>query len=442
MRRSLFTALVTLLLASSLVAAPVAGIAAAQQDNGTDATPTPTGDNESVAVGSDQPEEKSDTGPKMAESVRISPVSFSKEYARIETIEEDKEFNVTGTYAVFASNIDVQTARVNQPGGDARVMDGNRAIEVEFEEDAAPGTSSYFEVELFFEDGSSYTLDLNVQNTDLQVSTVDMREASALAERIKSDARDAGYDIDERGIAAAEEYYVDTKHTAELLSNIFGPALKDLQMALIAAGASALFIILLMAGAIFFIRRLKKGHEWKLEALVNTPNLSDIKRQAMSLARIRDRQEAAEHPLSEVPEIGRDYVYWADQYGVYTVKQLADLFHFGQVRFENGEIVRDDDGRPVMEHEGIDQLLDADRIRDTWLEPAIRDGMLSEQDAIAHGKTALDLMSSKFNEPGYRPSRMRTRELLDDLNEGRAYSFGSGNTGTGGRHSYATGADD
>jgi hypothetical protein len=455
MRRHVASVVLAVLLVATVAAAPLAGSVAAQSTPADstptpEASPTPTpspssgGGDDAVEVGSgaDGNETNTSDSPTTADSLRVSPASFSKDWARIETIEEDKQFNVTGTYAVFATNVDVDTARVNQPNGEARVMDGDRTVEVEFSEDAAPGTSSYYEVELFFEDGSSHTLALNVKNTDLQISTVDMRAAADLAERLKSDAAANGYNVDERGLAAVEEYYTDTKETAELLSNIFGPALKDLQVALIAAAASALFIILLMFGIIFFLRRLKKGHSWKLEALVNSPNLSEIKRRAMAIAREEDRQAAAEYPLNEVPEIGRDFVYWANGHNVYTVKQLADLFHFGEPRFEDGEIVRDGDGRVVLEHEGIDELIHAEQIRNTWLEPVIRDEMLSEEDAIAHGKKALDLMASKFNEPAYRSSRMKTRQLLSNLSDGTSYSFGRGDTGTAGRFNTGAGADD
>lgn len=434
--------LAAVLIVLSMVAAPfaAAGVVQAQENE----TATNGTDDEVVDVGSGADNGTEDSGPTMADGLRLSPVAFNEDYARIKTAEEDKQFNITGNYAVFATNIDVQTARVAQPNADARVMDGQRTVEVKFADDAAPGTSSYYELELFFEDDSKYVVELYVSKTDLMVASVNMREAHDFVERIKRDAEnaDAGYNVEERGIEAAEDYYQDRKETAELLENIFGPTIEKFQFALIAAGTSALFIVLGCLLLLFFIRRIKKGHGMKLESLVNTPNLQDIKRQAMTFARLEDRQEAAEHPLHEVSEIGRDHVYWVDAANVHTVKQLADLFHFGQVRFANGEIVRDEDGQPVMEHEGIDELLDADRIRDTWLEPVVRDGMLSEQDAIAHGKAALDLMASKYSEPGYRSSRLKTRELLEDLNEGRAYSFGAGTAGTGGVSGGAMGADD
>lgn len=435
--------LVAVLLLASF-AAPVAGTAAAQDST---ATPTPTnesGGGEVVDVGSGAENESEDSGPTMADGLRLSPVAFDKKYVKIETIEEDKRFNVTGNYAVFATNIDVKAARVAQPNAEARVLDGQRTIEVTFADEAAPGTSVYYELELFFQDDSKYVVEIFVTNTDLMVASVEHKAAFALVERIKRDARqsDGDYDVEGNGVQAAEDFYEDKKRTADIIENIFGPTLEKFQFWLIATVSSALAIIVLCGLIIFFVRRVRKGHGWKLESLVNTPNLEDIKRQAMTFARLEDRQEAAEHPLHEVSEIGRDHVYWIDGADVHTVKQLADLFHFGQPRFDGDEIVRDDDGNPVMEHNGIEDLVKADRLRDTWLEPVIRDGMLKEQDAIAHGKSALDLMASQYSEPGYRKSRLATRQLLDDLSEGRTYSFGAGVTGTGGASTNATGADD
>lgn len=422
------------LLVASLAAVPLAGVAVAQDNSTGTSNSTDSGGDEVVDVGSGADNGTEDSGPTMAEGLRLNPVAFDKEYARIETVKPGEQYNITGNLAVWSSNIDVDTARVAQPNAEARVLDGSRTIEVSFSDDAAPTGSSYYELELFFEDDSQAVIELYVSKTDLMVASVEHKEAYALVERIQRDAEnaDAGYNVEERGVAAAEDYYEDQKKTAAIISNILGPTIEKFQFALIAAGTSALFIILLCALLWFFLKRIKKGHGQKLEALVNTPNLQDLKRKAMTLARYEDRQEAAEHPLHEVPEIGRDHVYWIDTMDVHTVKQLADRFHFGQVRFDDGEIVRDDDGNPVMEDHGVEDLQDADRIRDTWLEPVIRDGMLTEQDAIAHGKKALDLMASKYNEPGYRSSRVATRELLDDLSEGRTYSFGAGNTGTGG----------
>lgn len=436
--------LVAVLLVGSF-AAPIAGTVAAQ--NGTE-TPTPTnesGSGDVVDVGSGSNEtNESNSGPAMAQGLRLSPVAFDKEYARIDTVESGEQFNVTGPLAVFASNIDIQSSRVAQPNAESRVLDGQRTVEVKFDDAAAPDGSSYFELELFFDDGSSHVVDLYATKTDLIVASVNMQDANALVEQMKEDAEgsDEDYNVDERGVAAAEDYYEDTKQTAELLSNLFGPTLQQFQIWLIATVSSALAIIFFCLLLIFLFRRVKKGHGWKLESLVNTPDLEDLKRQAMTFARLEDRQEAAEHPLHDVSQIGRDHVYWIDAADVHTVKQLADLFHFGQVRFEDGEIVRDEDDNPVMEHEGIDDLLRQDRMRDTWLEPLIRDGMLTEQDAIAHGKAALDLMQSRYSEPGYRESRLKTRQLLDDLSEGRTYGFATGTSGTGGISGRTTGADD
>lgn len=443
-RRAASALLLAAVLLLSLFAAPLAGAAAAQNS-----TPTPTPTNDSggddvVDVGSGADNDTDTSGPTMADGLRLSPIAFDEEYAKIETIEQDKQFNVTGNYAVFATNIDVKSSRVAQPNAEARVLDGQRTVEVKFDDEAAPGTSTYYELELFFQDGSSYVVEMYASNTDLMVASVDMRESHDFVQRVIRDAErsDGGYNVEENGVQAAENYYEDKKETAEILENIFGPALEKFQFWLIATVSSALAIIVLCALIIFFVRRVKKGHGWKLESLVNTPNLQDLKRQAITLARQKDRQEAAEHPLHEVSEIGRDHVYWIDGADVHTVKQLADLFHFGQPRFDGDEIVRDEDRKPVMEHNGIEDLMNSDRLRDTWLEPVIRDGMLKEQDAIAHGKAALDLMASKYSEPGYRKSRLATRQLLDDLSEGRTYSFAPGVTGTGGASRHATGADD
>lgn len=443
---------VAILLAMTLLASPFAGVALAQNETAS-TTPTPTSETATsdggdgvvdVGSGAESDSGNDTSGPSMADGLRLNPIAFDEDYARIETIESDTRYNVTGKYAVFASNIDVKTARVTQPGSEARVMDGQRTIEVTFTDDAAPSSATYYEIELFFQDDSKYVVEVFVQNTDLMVSTVDMRDAHEFVERIKRDAEESesGYNVEERGIAAAEDYYEDKKEMADLLSNIFGPTIEKFQLWAIATVSSALAIILICALLIFFLRRVKSAHGQKLEALVNTPNLQDIKRQAMTYARLEDRQQAAEHPLHEVSEIGRDHVYWIDAADVHNVKQLADLFHFGQVRFEDGEIVRDEDDAPVMEHTGLDALIEADRLRDTWIEPVVRDGMLSEQDAIAHGKAALDLMASKYNEPAYRESRLKVRELLDDLSEGRSYSFGTGTTGMGGISTGSTGADD
>ncbi|RDZ49519.1 hypothetical protein C5C07_20310, partial [Haloferax sp. Atlit-4N] len=193
--------------------------------------------------------------------------------------------------------------------------------------------------------------------------------------------------------------------------------------------------------------RLLKVHGSKLRSLQGGVDLIDQTRQQM-LIEYRNQQDAAdEERLEDVAEIGPNHVYWQDAFGIQSVKQLADEFAWGRpVTDAEGNIVRDTDADPltdddgevitwsdgtpvypaVMEHRGIQDLLEADRVGDTWLEPVTRRDMLGDQStALAHAKRALMRMTTHHGMPQYQPARAEVRSMIQDLEQARSADGGA-----------------
>lgn len=390
------------------------------------------------------PAESASDQPPIAETARVTAVSFDEDYLRTSRTDANT-FNTTGPYAVFAVSQNVEAARVTEPKADAKVLDGGRTVRVSYADDAAPeGQRSLYTLELYFEDGSKRTFDLYASQTDQVVASAAVKEAQDLLDQMRDDAEEDGYEPTLEGI---EAHYEQTKEDAEFFSNVFGPQFKALFAWIIFTVQTPFAVI---GGAIVIIIaawRILKIHGHKIRSLQQGIDLIEQARQTMYLT-YREQQDAAdEERLEDVPEIGPLHIYWQDAFGVQSVKQLADEFAWGRpATDEEGNIIRDTDADPltdddgnvlrwsdgspvypaVMQHHGIADLRRADSLRDTWLEPVIRRDMLGDgATALAHAKRALMRMTTHHGQPQYREARAKTRELLKDIEQARSPDGGA-----------------
>lgn len=412
-------------------------------------------------------------GPPIAEQARVTPVRLQQKYSTVEVRQQDAVYGVSGEFLILATTRDVTAARIANSKAAAQVQDGGQTVKIEFADDAAvKDKESFYQLELFFEDESKRVIDLYVTNTDVTVVDAQLANARDLVNTMIEDAEAHGY---EPTLEGALEYHEWEKDQADIFDNLFGPELERFLGAMLGVLSSAFALLFFAVLFGLLLWRQVKVHGWKIRHHQNTPNLMEQKRREIELA-YRDQQHAAdEEPLEDIPEIGRDHIYWNDM-GVSSVKDLADEFAFGRPRTTaNGELVRDTSAEPlrnpdgsvmtfedgetpvypvVWEHRGVRDLWEAVEegrsLRDTWLEPMLRPDMLrSEQSALAHGKRALLRMTTKFGQPQYSEARSMTARLLEDLADGpnatgktsrlggsTSYSGSSGRTpggpGTGG----------
>lgn len=371
------------------------------QENNTTETPTPT------------PSESSSTPPgppDAGETVRILPVQLEADFVSVETAKSGEAYNTSGPFALFSISEPVDQAAIQQPGGKATVLEGGRVVKVEYEKDAAPvGDQSLYQLDLYFEDGSSRTVDLYAEKTSVSVGAAEMKKYRPLILDMLGDAEANGY---ERSPEGAEAHYTDVKETAQLLDSLFAEKAKRLFGSLFGIVTNPLGIAAILVSAAVLTRWLLSRNSQVLEILSNDSGKSARLRERLWIQFKRDQQTAAEEPLRELRGIGEmGEVYWKDAYNVDTTAGLAELFRQGLPVRRDGEI----------KHVGGVEDLDAESIDASWLEAACRDHRLpSIEIALSHGKTALRRMVSDYGMGHvYDGSYEKVRELIDELDESR-----------------------
>lgn len=436
---------------------PIASTAALAQETETE-TETPVPTVTPVDGGSENTEGSNTTagagGPTLADRSRVTAVQFDREYLRTVRRPEGDGWNTTGPYAVFTSSSTVEAARISQPNADAVVLDGGRTVQVSYTAEAAgQDSSTYYTLELFYEDGSSRTLDLYARQTDQIVSSAEVEDAEDFLDTMREDAEEHGYAPTIEGV---EKYHEWEKQQADLFTNLFGPQFEKLFAWTIITVQTPFALIGLGILVLVAAWRILRVHGWKLRSMQNSADLTEQRRRELDYAYREAQSTADEERLEDVEEIGPYAVYWLDALGVSSTKQLADLFAFGRpATDESGQIIRDTEADPiedpetgdiqrwpngdpvyppVWDHRGVASLRNAPSLRESWLEPMLRPDMLgSESSALAHGRRALKRMTSHYSQPQYRAARAELSSMLEQMNDGNSQwtTFG----GTGGKHS-------
>jgi hypothetical protein len=367
------------------------------------ATPTPT----------PTPATVSESGPETAQTVRILPVQLNREFVSVSVETPGEIYNTSGPFAIFSVSEPVDQAAIQQPGATATVLEGGRQVKVEYEPDAAPvGGQSLYQLELYWSDGSSKSVDLYAERTSVDVGSAEMTKYRPLVLDILRDAEENGY---ERSPEGAEEHYKDVKSTAQLLDSLFTEQAARLFASLISIISNPLGIAaVLVSAAVLAYWQLSRNRS-VLDILSNDSGKSARLRERLWIQYKRSQQTAAEEPLRELKGVGEmGEIYWKDAYGVDTVAGLAELFRQGMPVRRDGEI----------KHVGGVEDLDVESIHSSWLEAVCRDHRLpSVEVALAHGKTALRRMVSEYGMAHiYDETYETTRELLDELDESRDVS--------------------
>lgn len=405
MRRRLVTLVVVVVLVGGLLAPTAAAGAVGGAD-------TPTfGQEEPDAPDDDAGDETTDSTPEetdapaTAETVRITPHDFGEEFLSAETVESDKEFNTTGPFALFTTSDPVDAARIEQSAASATVLDGDQAVLVEYDAEAAGADEqTFFALELFFEDGSDTTADVYASETDVSVEAAELSEFSGLIDQMKTDAEAEGYESDVGGV---ESYYEWQNDRVEVLENYLVEHAAGLfSLAIIAAMNPLAWVLGLGTIAVLAYRR-ESALGWMLDRIEN--DAGETARKERELVSRFENQiiSADEEPLTELDAVGpQQAAHWKDTYSVTSVRQLAELAR-------RGRRVRADGGELADSHSGVSEI-NPDEIDDSWLEAIYRTNRLSgPREALSHVRAALIRMDSKYGMGHkYRDSRAEVEALL------------------------------
>lgn len=445
-RRVLLLAVLALVLAASVPAGATADVRATPettvvsgphsalttlQDNSTE-TPdaTPTSEPDGNDSGGARP-----AGPTAADTVRILPVQMETDVSSVAVEEQGETYNTSGPFALFSVSEPVDQVAIQQPKASATVLEGGRQILVEYKSDAAPpGEQSLYTLELYWDDGSSRSVDLFAAQTDVQVGSSQMQQYRPLILDILNDAENKGYTRDPEG---AREHYEDQRETAQLLESLFAEQAARLFANLLGIAMNPLGIAATIAVAALIAYWQLRRNKDALEFLTQDSGKAARLRERLWLQYERDQQTAAEEPLKKLKGLSEgDQIYWKNAFGVDTTAQLAELFHQGMAVRRDGEV----------QHVGGVSDLDPETIHSSWLEAVCRDHRLPNvETALTHGKTALRRMISEYGMGHrYEETYETTVELIEELDESRdltRYAAESRDR-LGGGTSAAAGGDD
>lgn len=399
-----------LALTIALLVAPIAGAAPAlAQSSGTaTATPTPTATpttNATAAGGT-----TSSGGPATGSTVRILPIQLEADFVGVTVHKQGQVYNTTGPFAFFSLSEPVDEAAVQQQGAQATVLEGGHVVRVQYAEDAAPvGKQSLYELELWFADGSTKTVDLYASKTSVSVGAAEMRKYRPVLLDMLADAEDNGYERSPEGL---ESHYTDIQETAQLLDSLLTEQAKRLFGSLLGIVMNPLGIAaLLISAALLALWQLRRNGQ-ALEILSDSRGKAAQMRERLWIQYKNQQQSAADEQLRELDGIGEmGEIYWSDAFGVSTTAGLAELFRTGLPVRRDGE----------TKHVGGVDDLDAESIDSSWIEAVCREHRLpSTEIALTHGKIALHRMISKYGMAHhYEAPYRRVRELIDELDESR-----------------------
>jgi len=416
MRRQLLLALVLVL---SMAVAPAAGAMAdpvVAQQQGT-ATPTPTANNSTSTP------TNSSSAPTAASQVRITPEKFDEPFLAVSVRESDAAFETTGPFALFTLSREVEAARITQQPASAQVLAGGTQVKVSYDDDAAPpGETSLYTLELFFEDGSTKTVELYARQTGVSVGAADLQDYAPVIEELREVSEAHGYGTSPDAML---DYLDWVNERADLIDGFLTKSAAQLMGLAIAASMNWLFWLLLLGLIALVAKWIQKRWGGLLEALQNDVGRAERKRRELELAYQESKQTADEVPLEEVPAVGSNAVYWRDGHGVRSAGQLARMAAFGAHR-------QTEDGLEQV-HEGVADL-DKDDLEDSWLEPVLRGNRIpTAKQALGEVKATLEHMETKHNLGHlYRDARDDAAQLIEEIDEEDQMTFGPGNTGVGG----------
>lgn len=416
MKRVALFAAVLFLVVSPVAALPAAAsVAPASEPVMQQSTPTA---NNSTAPTTATPTPANVSGaPDMASQVRINPVSFDEDWLAVSVRESDSVYETAGPFAVFSTSQPLSSARITQAPASARVLDGGRAVRVVYEDDAAPpGESSLYTLELFFEDGSTKTVDVYARRTDVSVAAAELEEYAPVLETLRERAEEHGYGTSPEALT---EYLTWVNDRADLIEGFLTKAASQLFGLAIAASMNWLFWLILLGTIALVATWIKRRYGGFLEALQNDVGRSERKRRELELAYQEQKQTADEARLDEVRAVGSNSIYWEDAFGTRSPAQLARLAAFGAHERVDGDLEK--------RHDGVADL-DAEHVEDSWLEPVLRGHRIpTAKQALGEVKAVLEWMETEHNLGHlYRDARDDVETLIRELDRREQQTFSRG----------------
>jgi hypothetical protein len=355
--------------------------------------------------------------------VRITPIKFDEPFLGVAVRESDQAFETTGPFAMFTLSSRVEAARITQQPASAQVLSGGTQVKVEYEDDAAPtGESSLYTLELFFEDGSTKTVDLYARKTGVSVAAADLQEYGPVIDKLRELAEAHGYGSSPEALL---NYLTWVNERADLVEGFLTKSAAQLFGLAIAAAMNWLFWLIALLAIALVAKWIQRRYGGLLEALQNDVGRAERKRRELEQSYEEQKQTADEVPLEEVPAVGSNAVYWHDGHGVRSAGQLANLAASGAHR-QTG------DGLEEV-HEGVADL-DAENIETSWLEPVLRGNRIpTAKQALGEIKATLEYMEIQYNLGHlYRDARDDVAQLIDEIDEEEQMAFGPDNSAYGG----------
>jgi hypothetical protein len=394
------TAVVLVALLLALVAVP--SVAAA--DIG-DTPPLQVDDTNATATNQSTP----DLG--TADRLRVSPVTFGEGWMETRTIEADAEYNTSGPFAVFALSEPAQNVRIAQSGADARLLEGDQTVRIDYQDDAAESGSTYFQLELFFEDGSSTSIDLTATQTSMSVASTEYAAYSGLIEDMRDEAEERGYATTPDGLTSLNEFKTERVQLVESFlieraKQLFSTAILIIQNPL--AWVVGLLSIFLVA------YRRESEHSQMLNIIENAASATRRKQQQLAAAYQNDIQTANEEDIAVLDEIDEQQkIYLRNAFDVNTTQQLCNLALDGPYSSKTDTMT--DGGEQTS---AIGQI-DADNIHDSWLAEGFSTNRLKgPQETLSCIRAALIRAEVQYGLGHiYTEARTDVEELLEDVQQ-------------------------
>jgi hypothetical protein len=344
-----------------------------------------------------------------ADRLRVSPITFGEDWIETRTTEADAEYNTSGPFAVFALSEPAQNVRIAQSGAEARLLEGDQTVRIDYQDDAAESGSTHFQLELFFQDGSSTTIDLTATQTSVSVASTEYAAYSGLIEDMKEDAEARGYGTSPDAMI---EYHGFLMDRAELVESFVVERAKQLFSTFILIIQNPLAWVVGLLSIFLVAYRHESEHSQMLNIIENAASATARKQQQLEAFYQRDIETANEEPISELPEINEQQeVYWQNAFDVYSVQQLCNLARDGP--HTDGDKVVTDGG----EQSTAIAEIDAENIHDSWLAEAFSTNRLTgPQETLSGMLAALRRSEAKYGLGHiYGETRGDVEELLKEI---------------------------
>ncbi len=356
----------------------------------------------------DETADTDDDTPGIADRVRVDPIPIDEDWMGVETQSTGEEFETEGPFALFSISEPADNVRVQQSGADARLHDGDQTIHVDFDEDAAPAdNSTFFEVEVFFEDGSTHQMELYATQTGVSVAAAELTTYEGLISQMEEDAADRGFGTDAAGL---EEYHQWQMDRVELVESFLVERAEQLFATLILTAENPLaWVIALLSIAVITYKR-ERDQGFILRRIENDSGKTARKQERHQAAYNRSKDTANEEPISDLDKINvQQAQYWSDTFDIFSVRQLAELARKGPV--DKQDELMADGGEPRT---AIGQI-DAENIEDSWLAPVFSTNRLADsQEALSNIRAALIRMENKYGMRHiYRDARSDVEAALE-----------------------------